>query len=386
MKAIVNTNLILEDGIIFDGTILFDEQSIIDFGEKDKVVIPSDAEIIDANGLYTAPGFIDIHNHGAPTALFVKEPLKCAEYFIKHGQTTVLPTLYYDLNLEQMLEGARKIKDASKEGAGKIIQGLYMEGPYMNSGVGSNLKYICWHSDIVEKDFAPLVSEIGDFVKVWAIDPARKNIEVFLSYVRERYPNVVFALGHSVATSEDVKKVRKYGISLQTHTQDSGKAQGLAQGTLGAGCDEYTLYNPDMYAEIICDYMGIHVVPDLVKLVIRTKGVEKMVLITDAMTKSGDYVNNAEKGIPYGPDINYDYQGFVSGSRLTMDDAVRNVMRHTGYGLCHAVRFATLNPAKAIGIDKEYGSIEIGKKPNLILIDDKVNVKKVFLFGEQMSI
>lgn len=383
MKAIINTKLVLEDGIVFDAVILFDEEKIINFGPKDKVEIPDGTEIIDAKGLYTAPGLIDIHNHGSEFDLFVNEPYKCAEYFLKHGQTTVLPTIYYDMTAEQMIEGAKKIKEASKKGAGKIIHGIYMEGPYM-SGRGSNFKFIKWNGDITEEAFVPLVDEIGDFVKVWAIDPARQNIEVFLSYVRKKYPNAVFALGHSRATAEQVRKVRKYGITLQTHTQDAGKVKGLAQGTMGAGCDEYTYYTPEMYAEIICDYTGIHVVPDLIKLIVKTKGVERMILITDSMAKSGDYKNNEEEGIPYGPDINYDYQGYVSGSRLTLDKAVKNMMRHTGYGLCHAIRFASLNPAKVLGIDEFYGSIEIGKKPNLILIDDEVNVKKVFLEGEEV--
>ena len=383
MKAIINTKLVLEDGIVFDAVILFDGEKIINFGPKDQVEIPEGTEIIDAKGLYTAPGLIDIHNHGSEFDLFVKEPLKCAEYFLKHGQTTVLPTIYYDMTAEQMVEGAKKIKEASKEGAGKIIHGIYMEGPYM-SGRGSNFKFIKWNGDITEEAFKPLVDEIGDFVKVWAIDPARQNIEVFLSYVRKKYPDAVFALGHSRATAEQVRKVRKYGITLQTHTQDAGKVKGLAQGTMGAGCDEYTYYTPEMYAEIICDYTGIHVVPDLIKLIVKTKGVERMILITDSMAKSGDYKNNEEEGIPFGPDINYDYQGYVSGSRLTLDKAVKNMMRHTGYGLCHAIRFASLNPAKVLGIDEFYGSIEVGKKPNLILIDDEVNVKKVFLEGEEV--
>ena len=385
MKAIINTKLILEDGIIFDGAIVFDNEKIIDFGESDKVVIPLGAEIIDANGLYTAPGFIDIHNHGSKDHLFVKEPLKCAEHFLKHGETTVLPTIYYDMNLEQMLEGADKIKKASKEGAGKIILGLYMEGPYM-SGFGSNQKFIRWNGDIKEEEFAPLVDTLGDFVKVWAIAPERVGIENFLGYVRERYPNVVFALGHTRATAEQIRKVRKYNITLQTHTQDSGKAKGLAQGVMGAGADEYTLYNPDMYAELICDHTGIHVCADLIKMIVRTKGVERMILITDSMTKSGDYTNCEEDGIGYGPDINYDYRGYVSGSRLTLDTAVKNMMRHTGYGLCHAVRFATLNPAKVLGIDDYYGSIEKGKIPNLLIMDDAVNIKKIFLNGEEVNL
>ena len=135
-------------------------------------------------------------------------------------------------------------------------------------------------------------------------------------------------------------------------------------------------------SELICDENGIHVEPDLIKMVVRTKGVEKMILITDSMAISGDYTNNEAEGIAYGPDLNYDYEGHLAGSHLTLDGAVRNMMRHTGYGLCHAVRMASLNPAKLLGLDHEIGSLAPGKKANLILIDDMVHVKKVWLEGD----
>ena len=187
---------------------------------------------------------------------------------------------------------------------------------------------------------------------------------------------------HSTATARECKSVSKYGVKVQTHHGDSGKAKGFAQGTIGAGCDEYTLYNPDMYAEIICDQVGVHLPADMIKMVVRTKGIEKVILISDSMPQSGDYKNNEEDGIAYGPDLNYDYEGHLAGSHLTLDNACKNLMTHTGYGLCHAVRCASLNPAKLLGIDDEVGSIEVGKTANLILIDDKFNVKKVMLKGD----
>jgi len=94
------------------------------------------------------------------------------------------------------------------------------------------------------------------------------------------------------------------------------------------------------------------------------------------------YPNNLEAGIHYGPDLNYDIRGYLCGSRLTLNSAVRNVMHHTGYGLCHAIRMATLTPAQMLGIADQVGSLEAGKKANLILIDDMVNVKKVIFEGE----
>ncbi len=381
VKAIINTKLILEDGIIWDGLLLYEGERIVKLGWTSEVEIPLDAEVIDAGGLYTAPGLIDIHNHGSKEFLFCEEPLKCAEYFIRHGETTILPTFYCNLNLEQMLEGAKRIRSVSKSGVGRILNGLYMEGPYMN-GTGSNQKYILWGGKIKKEEYTPLVEAIKEDAKIWAVDPSREGIEEFVAYVRSKNPNAIFSMGHSFAAASSCRRLKKYGLRLQTHHGDSGKASGSAQGTIGAGCDEFTLYDPDIYAELICDENGIHVQPDMLKMVVRTKGIERIILITDAMPLSGDYTNNEKEGIAYGPDLNYDYEGHLAGSHLTLDNACRNLMKHTGYGLCHAIRFASLNPARLLGIDEQVGSLEPGKIANLILIDDMVRVKTVILNGE----
>jgi len=383
VKAIVNTKLILEEGIIWNGAITWEGDRLIEVGPVDTVTIPADTEILDAGGLYTAPGLIDIHTHGSTEHLFCDEPMKAAEHFIRHGETTVLPAFYCNLTLEQMVAGAEKVRCAAKQGVGRILGGLYMEGPYMN-GRGSNQKYIRWGGHINEEEYAPLVEQVKDLARVWAIDPAREGIEEFMAYVRDKDPKAIFAMGHSFATAADCRRVKKYGVKVQTHHGDSGKAPGKAQGTIGAGCDEFTLYDPDIYAELICDENGIHVTPDMIKMVVRTKGVERMILISDAMPLLGDFTNNEEDGIAYGPDLNYDYEGHLAGSHLTLDNACRNLMKHTGYGLCHAIRFATLNPARMLGIDDTVGSLEAGKLANLILIDDMINIKKVILQGELM--
>ena len=381
MKAIVNTKLVMEDSIIWDGAITWEGDRIVQVGWASEVEIPEGTEVIDAKGLYTAPGFVDIHNHGSTEHLFSDEPLKAAEHFLKHGETTILPTFYCSLNLEQMLEGAKRVRAVSQTGAGRALAGLYMEGPYMG-GFGSNQKYILWGGDITPEEYAPLVDEISDIAKVWAICPMRPGIEGFMQYVKEKNPDAVFTMGHSRASAADCRRVKKYGLKIQTHHGDSGKHAGSAQGTIGAGCDEFTLYDPDIFAELICDENGIHVQPDMIKMVVRTKGVERMILISDSMPLSGDFTNNEADGVAYGPDLNYDYEGHLAGSHLTLDNACRNLMKHTGYGLCHAIRFATLNPAVALGIDDEVGSLAPGKKANIIVIDDMVHVNKVVLCGE----
>ena len=381
MTAIINTKLILEDSIIYDGAITFENGVILQVGKASEVTIAEDAEIIDAGGQYTAPGLVDIHNHGGCDYLFHEDPLHCCEFFLRHGQTTLLPTFYCNLTCEQMLEGLEKVKQTMQTPAGKAIAGLYMEGPYMG-GFGSNQKYILWGGDIDETEYAPLLSAMAGFAKIWAIDPARPGIEGFMAAVKQADPNAIFTMGHSLATAAQCRKVKKYGLKLQTHHNDSSKAPGRAQGTMGAGCDEFALYDPDIYVELICDENGIHVDPELIRMVVRTKGVERIILITDHMADKDHFTNNEAEGILYGPDINYDYEGHLAGSHLTLDNACRNLMAHSGYGLCHAIRMATLNPARLLGLDDEIGSLEPGKKANIIIIDDMIHVKSVFLEGQ----
>ena len=101
------------------------------------------------------------------------------------------------------------------------------------------------------------------------------------------------------------------------------------------------------------------------------------------MADKDHFKNNEAEGILYGPDLNYDYEGHLAGSHLTLDNACRNLMAHTGCGLCQAIRMASLNPARLLGMDTEIGSLEVGKKANLILIDDMVRIEKMFFEGEE---
>ena len=203
-----------------------------------------------------------------------------------------------------------------------------------------------------------------------------------MRYVRTEDPDAIFANGHSTATFAQCRRVRDLGVRLQTHFNDSGQARGRAQGTAAAGCDHFSLHEPDLYAELICDEQGVHVDADLIKTLIRVKGVERIILISDHMAGERSFRNNEAEGIAYGPDLNYDYEGHLAGSRLTLDRACRNLMKHTAYGLCHAVRMASYNPARLLRMDGELGSLEPGKRANVILMDDMVNVRSVYLDGE----
>ena len=387
MTAIINTKLILETGIIWNGVLLFENGKIMALGEAEDVQILDGVEIVDAQGLYTAPGLINTHVHGCQGKHLWEYPSECAEFLLEHGETTVLATIGTSFTKEQMLEGGCRIREAKKSGAGRIFYGIHMEGPYM-SGVTGNQTMAKWPAErgVRSEDYVPLVQGNKDLLRMWAVDPNREGLEEFLVYAKSEIPNLIFAYGHSRATFDKCKKFKNFGFKVRTHIGDAGQAPGRAQGVPGAGGDQFAIYDPDMYAEMIVDQNGIHVTPDLVKYFIKTNGVERTILISDSVGYEICYPNNLEAGIHYGPDLNYDIRGYLCGSRLTLNSAVRNVMHHSSYGLCHAIRMATLNPAQMLGIDDQVGSLEVGKKANLMLIDDMVNVKRVFFEGEPVVV
>ena len=384
MKVIVNTNVILEDSVLFDGVVAIKDGIIQAVSKKDEFVIPPNAEVIDANGLYTAPGLIDIHNHGSKNNFFDEDTRECCEYFIKHGQTSVYPTFYSTCTAQEMIDGAKKLKDFSQtHELGQMIKGIYMEGPYMMN-VGSNQKYMKWGDEIKKENYQSLIENLKGFAKVWAIDPDRKGIEEFIQDVKEVDKKAIFSFGHSMATAKRCEEIYPMGIKLQTHHGDSGQAPKINQARCDAGCDEFTLCTKEMYAEVICDQNCVHLGEYTIRLALMCKGREKIILITDSYPTKTNYKNAEEKGVKFGPDLNYDEEGLLAGSHLTLDKAVRNVIKHTNCSVVDAIRFASINPATLMGIEKDYGSIKEGKVADVILIDGEINVKKVFLKGKEI--
>ncbi|MEG1524800.1 MAG: amidohydrolase family protein [Clostridia bacterium] len=386
MLAITNTKLILEDSILPDGVLLMDEDRILCFGPASKVNIPADAAIIDAHGNYTAPGFIDVHCHGGNDVFFYEDPLKAAEMFLPHGTTTLLPALYQSMTFEQYLMAIDRIRAVMTQGAGRIIDGFYMEGPFMNPKYGSDANNVKWHGSIDEKVMRELVDYAAGDARVWCVAPERDDIEMFCQYAKQVNPQVVFSMGHTECKPYMAYRLKKYGLRNHTHhcnaTAVINPIIPSNTGIRDVGPDEACLYDDDMYAELIADSRGIHVKPHMLRLVVKVKGLDRVILITDHFPSDCANPKGEIMGGTKAPDLGYDEQGWVCGSRMTMDVACRNMMLHTGYGLCHVVKFASLNPARMLGIDDKVGSIEKGKLANLVIIDDMIHVQKVIFHGE----
>src|SRR5690554_523978 len=346
MKAIVNSVLVLGDHLIEDGIIIIDGTKIIDYGSPADLKIPENCEIIDADGRYVGPGLIDIHTHAGGRYWFYEEPLKAARENLIHGTTSLLTTLYFNMPKEQLLEQIRLIKDSSKQEGGEIIKGLYMEAPYLNPKYGADRANNPWQGPIDVKDYSELVEAAGDFAKVWCLAPERENIEEFVKDVKAANPNVIFSVAHSEASPAQIEHLMPYGLKLATHHTNATGDLNKYPGCRGVSVDETVNYNDDIYAELICDRMGIHVDPYMLRLVVKIKGKSKIILISDACVFDGP----VPPGYENATDINFDNNGDIAGSKLTLDVACHNMMIHTGASLCDVFNFASTNPAKLLGL------------------------------------
>lgn len=379
MVCIHNAKVVLETGILWDGVLLLDGDRIAAVGERREVEIPAACEMIDAGGAYVGPGFVDIHVHGGSGYMFDTEPLQAAEHFLRNGETTQLATLYYNLSKEGFLKAIAKVKEAmAAGGAGNAIAGIYMEGPYMNPKFGAMPERNKWKGEITPEAYQEVVDAAGTDAYVWAIAPEREGIDGFVEYAGSVNPHAIFSVGHSEATPAQVRKLKRKGLCLQTHCMDATGSFSEWVGTRGAGPDEACLTDPDMYAELICDSGAVHVNKDLINLIVKTKGVDKVVLITDSFVSDLP----APEKLKHITDLIFDENCWLSGSKLTMNVACRNIMSHTNCGIAQAFLMASRNPARVIGLEDEIGTIEAGKRADLVFVDDVFNVKNVILGGK----
>ena len=378
LKVVKNANIILENGILHDGVIVIENDKISNVFKNGTNDIPSNAEIIDAEGNFVGPGFVDIHVHGGLNFATYIDCEKASNFFLSHGETTILATPYYAMNFDEFIDAINAVKESMK--TNKVIKGVYAEGPYTNPNYGCKADLNPWRNDIPSEIYEKLVDEYGDVVKVWTIAPERNDLLPFVKYARKVNPKVKFSLGHSQATPSQVEALNEFKPTIMVHTFNATGRIGDKGGVRGVGPDEYALLNDDVYCELISDSCAIHVPKELQRLLIKIKGYEKVVLITDSMHT--DENTQVPEKYAHIKDLNFDHNGGLAGSKMTMDYACKNIMDHTGVSIDKAFYMASTAPAKAIDMYDTIGSIKVGKMADLVICDNDINVKKVILNGE----
>lgn len=375
--VINNATLVMRDHYIPNAAIIMEDGVIKDFGEMRKLEIPQACEVIDAQGLFVGPGFVDIHTHSDGTVFFQNEPAKASQHHLKHGTTSLLPALYFSMDTAAYVEAIETLREAMKDPVCANIAGLYMEGPYLNPKFGAERESNPWQGSVDAAKHMPIIEAAAGLARVWALAPERAHILDFVLDVKRVDPNAVFTVAHSEASPQEIEALMPYGLKIGTHhTNATGNREKYPE-CRGVCVDEAVNYNREIYAELICDSMGIHVDPYMLRLVRRIKGDDRIILISDTYACDGP-IPPGYDGVD---DINFDHAGEIAGSKMTLDISCRNMMKHTGASVCDAFRFASYNPSRAVGL-LDRGEIAVGKRADLVIADHWMGVRKVILGGK----
>lgn len=388
--------------VIEEGTIFFVGDEKKDSDEFARFNTQAD-KVIDGSEKIAVPGFIDIHTHGSLGKDYSASPDLLEEdalFRVTQGVTGYLPTVSAFVPPEKLLESAgelaRRIRGWNKNpGAnseegdntkGATPLGVNLEGPCLRPDLGAQPDEYCfWEIDLDYIQRA--IEEVGDEFSIMTIAPELKNGLETISLLKRN--GVIPSIGHTLATEEVLDKAIRRGANLVTHLCNTTyQPEQDLKGIMKTGANEYLMVRDDVTAEAIMDLQGIHINPTMAKILLRTKGVDKTIVITDSFITPG-----TEKGktylMPNGQEV-YEEKGVniqvlnkhVSGSAMTMDMAVRSLIMHTGLSLEEAVRTVTVNPACLLGLSEEGGSLEVGKRADITLIDEDITVYTTYVGGD----
>ncbi|MDH5623286.1 MAG: N-acetylglucosamine-6-phosphate deacetylase [Candidatus Bathyarchaeota archaeon] len=378
--VIENGMVITPSKTIERGIVAFEDGKITAVGQKNRVKVPKSAKAIDASGKIVAPGFVDIHIHGGKGRDIMDASYEAvketAKFLVSHGTTSFVPTTI-SAPRPDLLRAVKAVKTAMEKGTdGAEVLGAHLEGPYINleKHGAHDANYVRLPSI---DEFEELWEASNRAVKVVTLAPELEGSEMLIQKLREL--GIVASIGHSNATYIQAVDAIKHGVRHATHMFNRMSGFDPREpGVVGAA-----LVHDELTAELICD--GIHVHPAAMNLLTRVKGPERVVLVTDAIRAAGmpdgEYALGKQR-IIVKDGVSRLESGDFAGSTLTMDRAVRNIMKLVGTPLQTAVKMATINPAAVVNVDENKGSLELNKDADIVIIDDEVNVYLTIVKGK----
>lgn len=381
---LLNAKLLTEDGFTEKRYIQIKNGKIEDIGSLSS--LPADraqtAEVVQLNEASTiVPGFIDVHIHGAGGADTMDATTDAlntmATVLPQEGTTSFLATTItqdQEAIFKALENAADFISQQNAPGKAEII-GVHLEGPFINE-----VRKGAQPADhIIAPDielFAKMQEASGNHIRLVTMAPEMKNGYEFISYLAAN--GVIASLGHTDATYSQMADAVKAGATHVTHLFNGMRGMHHRDpGVAGAA-----LLFDELKVEIIAD--GIHVVPEMVDLSVRAKGTDGIILITDSMRakclKNGIYdLGGQEVNVSNGKALLAD--GTLAGSILKMKDSLKNMMKFAGLTLEEAVKLASENPARQLGIYDRKGSIAVGKDADLVVLDENCDVAMTICRG-----
>lgn len=367
-----------------DGSIVGDHILVVSNGQITNICepagLPAGCETIDLNGNLLVAGFIDTQVNGGGGVLFNDAPTleairRMAQVHASFGTTAFLPTLISD-DLDTIRQGYRAVNEAIQLGVPGVI-GIHVEGPFLNVG----RKGIHDAEKIRKLDDGGMRAVIEGRPKLVVMTVAPECMSSDQLHVLSQAGIKLFA-GHSDATWSEMQSAFADGIVGVTHLFNAmSQLQGREPGVVGAA-----LGKPDCWCCVILD--GVHVHPETLRLAIQAKGgLDHFVLVTDAMPTVGQqdkafFLNGDQISVLDGVCQNPD--GTLAGSDLDMGRAVANAAKLLGLSSTEAIRLASANPARMLGLDHETGSLQVGLAADLVELSDDGLVMRTWIKGQRV--
>ena len=389
MKLFTNATLVLADRLLENGWLLEDNGIILRYGTGQQ---PEAPVTVDCGGNYLSPGFIDVHCHGGGGGSFMStdldQHLTALQMHLRHGVTAMTPAP--GTADPEQIRALRRIKEVvdSREDLPHHL-GYFMEGPFTQP-----------HPDMGKPGEKPPVltpdmyeealQEAEGIVNRWMAAPELEGGMEFGLALRRH--GITGCMGHSNATFSQVEEAMRSGYSCVIHLYSVMSTVTRDMGFRRGGLVEAGLLLDDLDVEIICD--GCHLPPELIRLAVKCKGYDKLMLVSDSGPLAG--YPEGEYDVDFGPmKLQVVIEDGVCkpparncflGSVATGDRLVRTVWKQAGVPLWGAVRMATKTPARHCGYAGIKGEITPGAHADLVIFDENVNIQAVYLMGKAVQL
>ena len=367
-KLLVKNARVYQDGKFVDADVLCEDALIAQIGKN---LDAADAKIIDAGGLRLAPGFIDMHTHGA-TGVDVNAAdeaglRRIAAFFATQGVTAFNASVLTDTQetTEKCLGAIANVMSDREKGA--QLLGAHLEGPFLAKEYkGAMPEYLLREGD--ENLLRAYQNKYPGVIRYITVSPEVPDVVEMIGKISH---DVVVAIGHSGADYDTSMEAIRRGARCVTHTFNAMRLFHQHQpAIMGAALES------DCWCEAICD--GRHLHPGTVRMLLKCKGWDKVIAITDSIMAAGLPDGNYKLGVNdvvvKDGDAVLASNGVRAGSTLTLAQALRNIVKFTDHPVQDVIPLMTINPAKALRMDDRKGTLEAGKDADMVLLDDELNV------------